>query len=104
MISIDMNLYQATMIVGSRITKGNQNEMLKLRTAWANLAQTLSLKNKRREAIGAYLASYMVSKNQEKVFEVYKRIVDDPLEREDPQLRKDLKVVLDIIQSSSNLN
>jgi len=51
-----MNLYQATMIVGSRITKGNQNEMLKLRTAWANLAQTLSLKNKRREAIGAYLA------------------------------------------------
>ena len=73
-------------------------------TAWANLAQTLSLKNKRREAIGAYLASYMVSKNQEKVFEVYKRIVDDPLEREDPQLRKDLKVVLDIIQSSSNLN
>ena len=73
-------------------------------TAWANLAQTLSLKNKRREAIGAYLASFMVSKNQEKVFEVYKRIVDDPLEREDPQLRKDLKVVLDIIQSSSNLN
>ena len=71
-------------------------------TAWANLAQTLSLKNKRREAIGAYIASYKVSKNPEKVLEVYKRIVDDPLEREDPQMRKDLKAVLDIIQSSSN--
>ncbi len=71
-------------------------------TAWANLAQTLSLKNKPREAIGAYIASYKVSKNPEKVLEVYKRIVDDPLEREDPQMRKDLKAVLDIIQSSSN--
>lgn len=71
-------------------------------TAWANLAQTLSLKNKRREAIGAYIASYKVSKNPEKVLEVYKRIVDDPLEREDPQMRKDLNAVLDIIKSSSN--
>jgi hypothetical protein len=71
-------------------------------TAWANLAQTLSLKNKRREAIGAYIASYKVSKNKEKVLEVYKRIVDDPLDREDQQMRKDLKAVLDIIQSSSN--
>jgi hypothetical protein len=71
-------------------------------TAWANLAQTLSLKNKRREAIGAYIASYKVSKNPEKVLEVYKRIVDDPLDREDQQMRKDLKAVLDIIQSSSN--
>ena len=55
-----------------------------------------------REAIGVYIASYKVSKNQEKVLEVYKRIVDDPLDREDPQMRKDLKAVLDIIQSSSN--
>lgn len=71
-------------------------------TAWANLAQTLSLKNKRREAIGAYIASYKVSKNPEKVLEVYKRIVDDPLDREDPQMKKDLNAVLDIIKSSSN--
>ena len=71
-------------------------------TAWANLAQTLSLKNKRREAIGAYIASYKVSKNPEKVLEVYKRIVDDPLDREDTQMKKDLNAVLDIIKSSSN--
>ena len=71
-------------------------------TAWANLAQTLSLKNKRREAIGAYIASYKVSRNPEKVLEVYRRIVDDPLDIEDPQMKKDLNAVLDIIKSSSN--
>ena len=71
-------------------------------TAWANLAQTLSLKNKRREAIGAFIASYKVSKNPEKVLEVYKRFVDDPLDREDTQMKKDLNAVLDIIKSSSN--
>jgi tetratricopeptide (TPR) repeat protein len=71
-------------------------------TAWANLGQTLSVQNKRREAVGAYVASYKVSKNPRKVLEVYKRIVDDPLDKEDPQTRKDLNAALEIIKSTSN--
>lgn len=71
-------------------------------TAWANLGQTLSVQNKRREAVGAYVASYKVSKNPQKVLEVYKRIVDDPLDKEDPQMRKDLNAALEIIKSTSN--
>ena len=71
-----------------------------MQTAWGNLAQTLSLKNKRREAIGAYVAAYKVSNNPEKVEEVYQRIVHNALDREDPQLRKDLSTALEIIRAT----
>jgi len=64
---------------------------------WFNLAQTLSLQGKKnKEAIGAFVGTYILSKNQEKTLSYYTRLSNDQEQHE--LLRTDVHSALNIIK------
>ena len=67
-------------------------------TIWFNLAQTLSLQgDNSKEAIGAFVGSYVVSKNKDKTLSYYTKIGND--QDEDAFLRSNVNNAVDIIKS-----
>jgi tetratricopeptide (TPR) repeat protein len=63
--------------------------------AWANLAETLSIIGKHEMSVGAFVASYRLSRRPEKTLESYVRLAADP--KEDNRTRSSLLAAVEKI-------